>query len=331
MTATFGTAASIVACLSPASKAPTGTATSEGSDAGLLPPVIDLSTSDYDTDSVCRPAANASAGSWYSTGCCGAENDDNSPLSTAALVNATAMTATAEKLAEIYALSTKISEVVKNSSIVVQPVADNVSVQHTVIVGEDKTIQSGDISLGVCGPSSSPLVAAEETPPSPSPRQGVPVNILNEAKLFQSAKISENCPKTDGSSGSVAKISPSSKKKKKNEFGKRRRSSGGGGTGPPDLDELGCSSGKSVAQDGDGGGVRGRGDLAGGDPRRKGKKKQDPLKAVKDARSMSKKPLILQWLKSDGCELEDKDAEGVLTKNVGSLSAIHKHYWGGGG
>ena len=106
-------------------------------------------------------------------------------------------------------------------------------------------------------------------------------------------------------------------KKKKNEFGKRRRSSGGGGATAPVLDAAAASASATPAK------TKGKG-------KEKGKgKKVDPLVAIRDARSLSKKPLIVQWLKSDGCD-SDAEAEAALGKAVGSLSAISR-YWGGGG
>ncbi|CAM9651651.1 unnamed protein product [Pylaiella littoralis] len=107
-------------------------------------------------------------------------------------------------------------------------------------------------------------------------------------------------------------------KKKKNEFGKRRRSSGGGGGTAP---VLGDATTTTAAADKNAGKAKGK--------KGKSKKKVDPLVALKDARGMSRKPLIVQWLKSDGCD-SDVEAEAALGKAVGSLSAISR-YWGGGG
>lgn len=119
--------------------------------------------------------------------------------------------------------------------------------------------------------------------------------------------------------GSTAK---NKSKKKKNEFGKRRRSSGGGDQGAPLLETprtgvAGASAGKAKGK----GNGRGKGKEKG--------KKVDPLVRIRDARQLSRKPLIVQWLKSDGCD-SDEEAEAALGKAVGSLSAISR-YWGGGG
>eukprot|EP00752_Nemacystus_decipiens_P006721 g6044.t1 len=107
-------------------------------------------------------------------------------------------------------------------------------------------------------------------------------------------------------------------KKKKNEFGKRRRSSGGGGATAPILDAAAAAASAPAAAT-PAKATKGKG---------KGKK-VDPLVAIRDARSLSRKPLIVQWLKSDGCD-SDAEAEAALGKAVGSLSAISR-YWGGGG
>lgn len=100
----------------------------------------------------------------------------------------------------------------------------------------------------------------------------------------------------------------SSSRKKKNEFGKRRRSSGGGvgGMAPPNLDSV------RIKEPG------GR------------KIKADPLVALKEVRSLSRKPLIVQWLRSDGFA-QDEAAEREVGRAVGSLASIHSHYWGRGG
>ncbi|CAM9499662.1 unnamed protein product [Scytosiphon promiscuus] len=123
----------------------------------------------------------------------------------------------------------------------------------------------------------------------------------------------------------TASIAKSRNKKKKNEFGKRRRSSGGGDQGAPVLETpntaaagaAGTTPGKTKGKS------HGRG---------KGKdkgKKVDPLVRIRDARHLSRKPLIVQWLKSDGCD-SDEEAEAALGKAVGSLSAISR-YWSRGG
>lgn len=130
-------------------------------------------------------------------------------------------------------------------------------------------------------------------------RRAVPTHLLDAVDLWESA----NANKGRGRKGSLGK-------KKKNKFGKRRRSSGGGGGGSPQV-----PGGVAPARTSSG---RGR------------KVKVDPLAAVKEVRALSRKPLIVQWLKSDGCE-SDAEAESVVVAAVGSLDRIYSHYWGGGG
>ncbi|CAM9691267.1 unnamed protein product [Ectocarpus sp. 4 AP-2014] len=133
-------------------------------------------------------------------------------------------------------------------------------------------------------------------------------------------------------SNTASSSSSSSSNKKKNEFGKRRRSSGGGGRTAPALEDpallVAAPATATSTTNGGGGGsatkVKGKG---------KGRatkgKKVDPLVTLRDARGMARKPLIVQWLRSDGCE-SDEEAEAALGKAVGSLSAISR-YWGSGG
>lgn len=139
---------------------------------------------------------------------------------------------------------------------------------------------------------------------------GVPVHVLDAVDMWESAFAKEMSRMDGGSDDGVAtaKAASSSRakaisngKKKMNEFGKRRRSSGGGTAPAP-----------------------------GGRLTNAGKVKVDPLVALKDVRCMSRKPLIVQWLRSDGCE-SDAEAESVVGTAVGSLASIHSHYWGSGG
>ncbi|CAB1115085.1 unnamed protein product [Ectocarpus sp. CCAP 1310/34] len=180
---------------------------------------------------------------------------------------------------------------------------------------------------------------------------GVPTRLLDAVDLWESAANAKKKKKKAAAAAAAAareranrsaainkpsntatSSSSSSSSKKKNEFGKRRRSSGGGGRTAPALEDPALlvaapATGTSTTTGGDGGSaskVKGKG---------KGRatkgKKVDPLVTLRDARGMARKPLIVQWLKSDGCE-SDEEAEAALGKAVGSLSAISR-YWGSGG
>lgn len=142
-------------------------------------------------------------------------------------------------------------------------------------------------------------VLAKAAPP------GVPIHLLDAVELWESANAhkKKSTKKSDG-------------KKKINEFGKRRRSSGAGGHAPGPCIALGLDPPHRAPSS-----------LAAGRERRV---KKDPLAAVKDVRNLSRKPLIVQWLNSDGCEL-DPEAESAVGKAVGKLSVIHSHYWSSGG
>lgn len=142
-------------------------------------------------------------------------------------------------------------------------------------------------------------VLAKASPP------GVPITLLDAVELWESTNAhKKNSTKKSGG------------KKKINEFGKRRRSSGAGGHAPGPCIALGLDSPHGAPLP-----------LTVG---RERKVKKDPLAAVKDVRNLSRKPLIVQWLNSDGCEL-DPEAESVVGKAVGKLSVIHSHYWSSGG
>jgi len=170
----------------------------------------------------------------------------------------------------------------------------------------------------VAGPSTTTAnAAAAASPPANTVvgASGVPTRLLDAIELWESANAHAKARKkasaklaarerraasraaAGGGGGSVASTRSTSKKgdaaaKKKNEFGKRRRSSGGGGSAlpviPPVADEVEPPTSAAAAA----GKVKG--------------KKVDPLVAVREARRLSRKPLIVQWLKSDGC---DSDAE----------------------
>ncbi len=172
---------------------------------------------------------------------------------------------------------------------------------------------------------------------------GVPTRLLDAIELWESANAHAKARKKAGAklaarerkaagrvaaaaTAGIASTRSTTKKgnaaaKKKNEFGKRRRSSGGGGSVPPvippEIDDAEPVTSAAVAAGKSKGKKKGKG------------KKVDPLVAIREARRLSRKPLIVQWLKSDGCD-SDAEAEAALGKAVGSLSAISR-YWGGGG
>lgn len=183
---------------------------------------------------------------------------------------------------------------------------------------------------------------------SADPVAGVPTRLLDAVDLWESAA---NAKKKKAAAAAVAAAaaarvranrsaamnklsSSSSSSKKKNEFGKRRRSSGGGGRTAPALEDpallVAAPATATSTTTGGGGGssskVKGKGK---GKGRATKGKKVDPLVTLRDARGMARKPLIVQWLRSDGCE-SDEEAEAALGKAVGSLSAISR-YWGSGG
>lgn len=160
----------------------------------------------------------------------------------------------------------------------------------------------GSNSCSGTGSSSSKDIDGGLAKAAPS---GVPIHLLDAVDLWASANAHKknSTKKTDG-------------KKKINEFGKRRRSSGAGGHAPGPCIALGLDPPHGASSS-----------LAAGRERRV---KKDPLAAVKDARNLSRKPLIVQWLNSDGCEL-DPEAESAVGKAVGKLSIIHSHYWSSGG
>ncbi|CAM9408777.1 unnamed protein product [Laminaria digitata] len=159
-----------------------------------------------------------------------------------------------------------------------------------------------------------PSTAAKTDPPPP----GVPTRLLDAIDLWESAHgdgTSDEHARSRSGEGRSNSAKPARSgrktsggggghKKKKNEFGKRRRSSGGGNAPAPDAAMLNKEAGSS-------------------------KGKVDPLTALKDVRRLSRKPLIVQWLRSDGCA-SDEEAEAAVTKAVGSLSSIAS-YWGSGG
>ncbi|CAM9293327.1 unnamed protein product [Ectocarpus sp. 8 AP-2014] len=187
---------------------------------------------------------------------------------------------------------------------------------------------------------------------SADPVAGVPTRLLDAVDLWESAanakkkkaaaaaaaaaaareRANRSAAMNKLSNTASSSSSSSSSSSKKNEFGKRRRSSGGGGRTAPALEDpalLGAAPATATSTTTGGGGgsvskVKGKG---------KGRatkgKKVDPLVTLRDARGMARKPLIVQWLKSDGCE-SDEEAEAALGKAVGSLSAISR-YWESGG
>lgn len=144
---------------------------------------------------------------------------------------------------------------------------------------------------------------------------GVSTHLLNTVDLWESANAlakslrrARRAARGGGQTTTTRSTNKNTTKKKKNEFGKRRRSSGGG-------DGVGAAGGARAVLQAEAG---------------RGKTKADPLVALKDKRLLSKKPLIVQWLRSDGCEA-DAEAESAIGKAVDSLDSIHTHYWGGGG
>ncbi|CAN0204644.1 unnamed protein product [Ectocarpus sp. 6 AP-2014] len=179
---------------------------------------------------------------------------------------------------------------------------------------------------------------------SADPVAGVPARLLDAVDLWESAANAKKKKAAAAAAAAAARertnrsaamnklSNTASSSKKKNEFGKRRRSSGGGGRTAPALEDpaLLVAAPTTATSTTTGGGsgsackVKGKG---------KGRatkgKKVDPLVTLRDARGMARKPLIVQWLKSDGCE-SDEEAEAALGKAVGSLSAISR-YWGSGG
>ena len=161
--------------------------------------------------------------------------------------------------------------------------------------------QDGAATVVASSPRATPDCEGTDggTPAAP----GVPIHLLDAIDLWESA----NAQKKAGAKKILGK--------KKNEFGKRRRSSGSGGASPCLDPALGTSSSSSRA-----------GGRAGGERR----VKKDPLASVKDVRHLSRKPLIVQWLRSDGCEL-DVETESTVGEAVGKLSVIYSHYWSGGG
>ncbi|CAM9415687.1 unnamed protein product [Hapterophycus canaliculatus] len=195
--------------------------------------------------------------------------------------------------------------------------------------------------------TSSPGLVVAPTPAASTPTAAaaatVPTRLLDAIDLWESANAHaiakkkaaataaataarEHARSTGATkSSNTTSTTKCKNRKKKNEFGKRRRSSGGGDQGAPVLETpkssgaaaAGALAGKAKGKSN----ARGRG-------RGKGKK-VDPLVRIRDARHLSRKPLIVQWLKSDGCD-SDEEAEAALGKAVGSLSAISR-YWSGGG
>ncbi|CAM9748798.1 unnamed protein product [Ectocarpus sp. 12 AP-2014] len=184
---------------------------------------------------------------------------------------------------------------------------------------------------------------------SADPVAGVPTRLLDAVDLWESAANAKkkkaaaaaaaaaavareraNRSAAMNKLSNTASSSSSSSSKKKNKFGKRRRSSGGGGRTAPALEDpallVAAPATATITTTGGGGGSTSKGK---GKGRATKGKKVDPLVTLRDARGMARKPLIVQWLKSDGCE-SDEEAEAALGKAVGSLSAISR-YWGSGG
>lgn len=301
------------------------------------PPTIGDRVAEVDSPSITtdlsiennRSPCQTYATAWEEGESFGADDDSDNRTGIAGGVPSTTVVATSTvcKLAEIDALSSATSAVVSPS---IESVKTHSSATKDPLLDNQPTTKVDKLGI-MSKPITSPAAVRLTSVQMPPPALCVPVKVLNEAKLFQSAKISENRRKTGGVSSSITKLRCSSKKKKKNEFGKRRRSSGGGDACPPNLIDLGSSiDGLLVEQDGEVGGSGG-GKEEGVEEEGGRKEKLDPLKYVKDARLMAKQPLILQWLMSDGFDVGDAEAAGALNKSLGSLAAIHDHYWGGGG
>lgn len=151
--------------------------------------------------------------------------------------------------------------------------------------------------------------------PAAAMAAGVSTHLLNAVDLWESANAlakssrrARRAARGGGQATTTRSTNKNTTKKKKNQFGKRRRSSGGG-------DGVGAAGGARAVLQAEAG---------------RGRTKADPLVALKEKRLLSKKPLIVQWLRSDGCEA-DAEAESAIGKAVDSLDSIHTHYWGGGG
>lgn len=139
----------------------------------------------------------------------------------------------------------------------------------------------------------------------PPEAAGVPSRALEESRLWQSA---QEARRRNRRCGVTKDDSLAMSQRARSQLAKRGR---GGEQASRRVDVMTSSQG---------------GDVYSG---REGKRKVDPLRALKDARNMYKKPLIVQWLRSDGYE-GDPEVEALLDRHM-RLAEIHAYYWGEGG